>query len=235
LDAAIAKMQDEGAALSRNSVSKLSGVSRKEIGRLREGPNVETPLRDLRAPASELLSNWALNPDYCDSGGNPAVIPINGAIGSLESLYREKDSGHTFESVFDELFQTSSVEIVEETKVRMLNRACIQLGDTKSAIYHFERTLFTVGMTLVQNITNEENESKLLERAAFTYGLRPLSLPRFLLLTKSASESFVELVDEWISMNEDKSRRLSGEHITGVGVYAFHVRDDHILFEKSRI
>lgn len=225
------------AGATKSRLSEFSGVSKRDISIfLREHRSEnENKLKDRRVPASEVLNEWSTNPAYSQPNGEPSILPIEGGQLSLENLTEDVASNFGRNEIIAELVDSGAVEILSDNRIKLLKRAQIFSGITTSSVYHFERTMYTMGSTLVANMTSARDESKLLERASYTYGLRQLALPKFLLLTRSSSESFIELVDEWISANEDNAEKLRGSYVTGVGVYAFHAQDNPPKFTDLKL
>lgn len=235
LDAAAEHLARNG-SISKSGLAETSGVTKREISSLLRKPHHNVSLKYRRSPASEVLNQWSTSPQYSKANGEPMSLAISGNEFSLQGVLSRIDAEWSIDELVRELREAGSIEFLEkENKVRLKRRAQIHNGLTASSVYHFERTMYTIGTTLVSNMTAGGDDSKLLEQASYTYGLRPLSLPKFLLLTKSSSESFIELVDEWISANEDRSLKLGGSYVTGVGVYAFHALDRPKRFEDVQL
>lgn len=225
LDAAAEHCSGRGGA-TKSKLSEFSGVSKRDVSTLLQAHESGKELKDRRVPASEVLNEWSTNPAYSQPNGEPSILPIEGKEHSLDRLVENVGSNFSRDEIIDELVDSGAIQVLDGDRIRLIKRAQIFSGITTSSVYHFERTMYTMGSTLVANMMSAPDESKLLERASYTYGLRQLALPKFLLLTRSSSESFIELVDEWISANEDNAEKLRGAYVTGVGVYAFHAQDN---------
>ena len=202
-------------------LADLTGISKNTVALLAKERRSHESLKDLKSIASSFLNLWATDPRYVGRDGQPLVLSLNGSSDSLREIYGRLDCRETFETLILEMEASGSIDTSDQSACRLLNRAHIQRELTDSALYHFERTMYTIGATLVSNMTGSGSESKLLERAAFTYGLSPLALPKFIQLSASSSASFLEIIDEWVTANVDRELATKGDFVSGVGVYAF--------------
>ncbi len=223
VDAAVADLKAKGAVASQSNVSALTGMSRKEVGRLFASIRAGKRAPDSRVPASEIINEWTSNSRYFGGTNLPYELPIVSSDSpSLSEIVNKHAPEYTVQEIVAELEESGCIEKTSDDLVTLQGRAFIFAGAGATSIYHFERTLYTLGSTLVSNILADSDTTTLFERSAFTYGLKPLALPRFLQLSRSAGENFLETMDEWLSANEDKSRKAEGDVVTGVGVFIFH-------------
>ena len=232
LDAAVDHLSKRGKPISIRSLADTAGMPKNTVTRLSAVVGEQSLRPSLRSSAAFVISEWATNPAFTQGNGSPCELPLKGAEASLHSIYLRLGCAESFSSVVEEMRGSGAIEVSRNNNCKLLSRAHIQRAMSDSAIYHFSRTLYTIGETLVSNVTGGASDSRLFERASFTYGLNPLALPKFIQLSGSTSANFLELVDEWISVNEDKGLVSTGNYVSGVGVYAFHARVPDDSFDR---
>jgi hypothetical protein len=65
-------------------ISTMTGLTRREVGRISAAPGWDLPAT--RSPATDLLTRWASLPGYTDAQGRPVALPRVGGEPSFEAL-----------------------------------------------------------------------------------------------------------------------------------------------------
>jgi hypothetical protein len=111
---------------SNSRVSVITGLSRKEVLRLRTipEPSDESAVERYNR-AARVISAWVREGRFCDEAGNPAVLPLDDADNSFAELVRLFGGDVPPRAVLDELIRVEAVERVDRDQVRLRTRAYI--------------------------------------------------------------------------------------------------------------
>ena len=78
-----------GRPTNGSRVAAMTGISRKEIGRLRQKIKRGNPAGiERQAPVQEALQLWRSDPEFLDEHGMPTSLPLQGKRASFESLIK---------------------------------------------------------------------------------------------------------------------------------------------------
>ena len=78
-----------GRQTNASRIAAMTGLTRKEIGRLRRKiESGESTQTDRRSPIHEVLSAWCSVDEFLDKRGQPKRLPLKGERASFESLVR---------------------------------------------------------------------------------------------------------------------------------------------------
>lgn len=118
-----------GRKQTHSRISVLTGLSRKEVLRLRQLPEpggdgeVERFHR-----AARIVSAWAREPEFCEPGGEPRVLPFEGPGASFSGLVSRFGGDVTPRAVLDELLRVGTVERGADGAIRLRTRAYVPAG-----------------------------------------------------------------------------------------------------------
>ena len=87
VDAAEAEIRERGGRLSTSEISRMTGITRQEVSRHRNGPARE-PLDQTDYPVwdTTVLSTWSKNTRYLDAEGEPLPLPMTAEGPSFSEL-----------------------------------------------------------------------------------------------------------------------------------------------------
>jgi hypothetical protein len=133
VDVAAREFQVPRRKQSNSRISIITGLSRKEVLRLRTlpEPSDDTALERYNR-AARVISAWVRDRRFCDEAGNPSVLPLEGKDKSFVELVRLFGGDVPPRAVLDELTRVGAVERLEGDRVRLLSRAYVpstQVGE----------------------------------------------------------------------------------------------------------
>lgn len=221
-----------GRPTNTSRISAMTGVSRKEVARLRESPvdSAWTPANVL-SPAASVIHYWHHDPEYSVSPGEPLPLPFQGphSFSTLVSRYAgDVPPG----AVRASLFQGG---IVEEDANGMLiarRRTLLapQLDETMIGHVCFSMTNLANTITHNLRVTGDQTcsdaakrELLYLERTAFTDHISPEATVEFRNWVKAQGGRFIEAADAELGERETPKGAWTSPKgaIVGVGVFFF--------------
>jgi hypothetical protein len=119
LDAAHAELNAAGKPVTDSAVSLLSGVHRRDVRNLtRLAKTAPPPLREPISVASQLVGRWMSQPQFLDSGENPAKLPRSGGDASFDALAAAVSNDVRPRALLDELIRLGVVrEAADEVEL----------------------------------------------------------------------------------------------------------------------
>lgn len=111
-----------GRKQSASRVSVLTGIHRKEVGRMldeeRRQDDAEASLRV--TSAASVVAGWRRDPAYLDRKGNPLALPFDGSPPTFSELVRRYGRGDTpARAVLDELVRVQAATRKKDGKIRL--------------------------------------------------------------------------------------------------------------------
>ena len=212
--------------ISRASV--ITGLSRKEIMRIRRLPPISEDVSEEEAAKSynraiRVISGWVRDPDFTGEQGTPAPLPFEGAEPSFSQLVRRYSGDVPPRAILDELVRVGSIEQTESGEVRLSSRAYVPAeGDTeKFSILGADVAdlIDTIGHNL--NVPREQSRFQL----KVSYDNLPREpVERFRSLSAEESRKLLEFFDQTLSRSDrDVNPEATGEgrYRAGVSIYYF--------------
>ncbi len=244
VDAAMSEeFQVSGRRISDTRVAILTGLSRKEVHRLRRGGmNVRSKTNLNRV--IRVISGWNQDPDFTGPYGVPLALPFeddpDSDASSFTELVRRYSGDMAPRAMLDELLRTGLAEMDGDDRITNTGRAYIPTKLNPAAIEELGRVVSRLADTL--DFNNQVESSKLgrFERQVVTdIGLTEEQYRQFNVYLRAKCQEFLETVDNWLAVQEGRvdvrERREELEPreklITGIGV--FHFLDQRLPFERD--
>jgi hypothetical protein len=243
VDAATSEeFQLPGRRLSDTRVAILTGLSRKEIHRLRTTTDADKAGTNL-SRVGRVIAGWNQDPDFTGPYGLPLAVPFEDdpriEAPSFTELVRRYSGDMAPRAMLDELVRTGLAEVDDEGLIRNTGRTYIPSQLDPAAIERLGRQLARLADTL--DLNNRIKDSKLgrFERHVETdIGLTEEQYEQFNIYLRQKCQQLLETLDNWLATQEGrigvqkKPERLPKKRvITGVGV--FHFLDEKLPFEDE--
>ncbi len=241
--AASDEFQLPGQSQSDTRAAVLTGLSRKEINRLRHEKSVVTEGTNL-SRVGRVVAGWNQDPDFTGPYGLPLAVPYKDDpevdAPSFCELVRRHSGDMAPREMLDELLRTGLAEIDDDGLIRNTGRTYIPSKLDPAAIERLGKVLARIADTL--DLNNQIDDPRLgrLERAVVTdIGLTEEQYEDFTLYLRTKCQQLLETLDNWVGMQEGEVGSSSPDQtgvptkrlITGVGVY--HFLDERLPFEDE--
>jgi len=237
------EFQLPGRRLSDTRVAILTGLSRKEIHRLRHEKSVVTEGTNL-SRVGRVIAGWNQDADFTGPYGLPLPVPYEDDpdidAPSFCELVKRHSGDMAPRAMLDELLRTGLAEIDDDGLIRNTGRTYIPSKLDPAAIERLGTVLARISDTLDLNNQIDEPQFGRMERAVVTdIGLTEEQYQEFNNYLRAKSQQLLETLDNWIGMQEGEIGSKAGEQaprttkrlITGVGVY--HFLDERLSFEDE--
>ena len=213
-------------------VAIMTGLTRKEVKKIRDRLKNDAGPKIVKSnPAAHVLHFWYLDPDYCDQEGIPLELPFGGEAPSFISLVRKYGGDIPPVALLKELKRANAVESVQKDYLRVLKRHFVPFGPDKRLLLSLQNQLLAHLCTIDNNNKPEfvqDPESGFFDRLVYSEGLKKSARPRFRRMSKEHAMEFLNVLDDWISANEDSSEGAINNPgpTTGMGVFYYEGHDE---------
>lgn len=212
-----------GRKQTTSRVSVITGLSRKEVQRLREldiPVDEETPERYNRA--TRVISGWIRDPLFLDRKRNPLNLPLDGTV-SFSSLVKKYSGDMPVRAVLDELLNVGAITQKADGSIKLTTRAYLPGADKKAKIDILGADVADLITTINHNL-DPKNTFPLFQRKVSYDNIPQEYLEQFKNLSFEESQAMLEKLNQWLA---DRDRdvnpgvRGSGRKRVGLGIYYF--------------
>lgn len=233
VEAAFEDFRDSRRKPTDSKAAVLTGLTRKEIKRLREltrDESVQTISRRHINRASRVVSGWVRDKDFQDAHGEPAMLSFDGS-NSFTELVKRYSGDMTPRAVMDELLR---VGVVEQTdKLILRKKAYIPTGDDQEMLHIFGEDVGDLISTVDHNLTTTTRPVRppMYQRTLTYDNIPPEIIDKWRAHAAQKSQELLETLDLWlapydrdVAQRSGGSVRSSGDKAavrTGVSVFYF--------------
>jgi hypothetical protein len=232
--------------VSNTRLAILTGLTRKEIARLRRGESFQRDFSNMSRVA-RVLNEWQRNARYTGAYGVPLELPFDSdrdepSFTELVKLY----SGDMLpRAMLDELLRIDAVKQFDDGTLKLQSSTYLPAPMDEASIEHLGTVIQRIADTLNHNNDERNAATKRVERLVFSdQGFPESKYPDFQRLVRDKSADFLEAINSWIVANELSDNvpetpavRAARQGITrvygGVGVYQFLDDGDSAIDEKD--
>lgn len=212
-----------GRKQSKSRVSILTGLSRKEVLRVRRLPAPD----DLGAGgrynrAARVIAGWVRDRRFRDGAGNPAELPFERGAASFRNLVKTYSGDAPARAVLDELLRVGTVQRIPDGKIRLLERSYIPKTGEIDKIGILGVDAADLIASIDHNI--RQPDTPFLQRKV-CYDNLPLEvLPELKKKAAARGQALLESMDRWMSARDrDVNPEVpgTGRKRAGIGIYYF--------------
>lgn len=214
----------QGRPTNASRVAMLTGLSRREVGRVRgvlegDAPREQAPLDRL----SHVLTGWHTDPDFVADDGTPKLLSADGGSDSIAALLQRYAGDMPHGAVQKEL-ETLGLVVRNGDRFRVTARSYVRSAGDKDRIRQAGVALHDHATTVVHNIDADRLEPARFERMATTTALPVEQMRAFNTFAAERGQALLEEIDEWLTEHSmehsDAPDAADGKALRcGVGVY----------------
>ena len=226
-----------GRKTNMSRVAVMTGLSRKEIKRIRDARSSGelTPITNaMRARRPEqILSVWHSDADFQDREGRPKPIPFSGAKVSFMALVSRVGGDIPPKAMLNELLRAGSIA-QEGEHLRVLSESYVPEPHDPEAILLGGGALSHLAATINYNLGSEDPEERFFERRVYSDRLSDAQRTRFKKLAREKADLLLRDFHAWLTERESTADDLeirNSNSTIGVGVYFF---DDAVEPDDSK-
>ena len=218
---------NRGRITNISRVAIKTGLSRKEVTRLREvlavsalsGEGIENNTFH-SGIAARVLQVWFSDPTFADAGGRPLDLLADEGP-SFNALAKLVGGDVPVGAVRAELISAGAIHELPGDQLRAVKRHFVPSDVGEELIVGIENFVMPVAMGLARNVIKRD-QLPFIQRFAYSDRLPETAIPVFRKLARDASTDFLYSVDNWLASSElapgespESPRRI------GVGVFYY--------------
>ena len=224
IDIAGAELVTPGRPLTDARLSMLTGISAREVHRIRkadEGEEGDVAL----GRVARVLQGWSQDPVYLGPYGLPLEIPLFGDGISFEQLVKRYAGDVSPQLLLDELVRVNAALETADGYARLLNRTYLPTPLDPIGLERLGNVVNYFIDTVDFNLQKKKQGEGRFERYAITMeGLTPEEFHAFDLLVREKGQELLETLDDWLGQHETPGgHKLPSDRSirTGVGIFHF--------------
>jgi hypothetical protein len=229
VEEAFGERDSRGRGTNLSRVAIRTGISRKEIARIRSNmlERAQQPIMMAR-----VLQLWHVDPRFVDGMGHPRDLPVSGDGVTFGSLVRAAGGDVPPGAVRAELMDAGAVAELGNGLMRPTKRYFVPSDVGEDLLVGLTHFVVPVLSGLVRN-TDRNCSQPFFQRLAYSDRLLSSSVPLFREIANDLSSSFLQTIDDWLSTNESNSE-LPPSSLHGVGVGVFYYESAAIEGEEGQ-
>lgn len=201
-------------------ISVITGLTRKEVKRLREvEPGEEgTQLYEYNR-ASRVITGWTQDEEFLDRRGNPRDLPLEGE-GSFQELVKRYSGDAPVRAVLDELERVGAVQRLGSDNLCLLTRAYIPHTDGFEQFGILGYAVGNLAATIDHNMRQGTRDAYFQRVVGNERPVTEEKIGKFRLLAQRKGQQFLEQLDQWLESESEPTGQEPDRRI-GFGLYYF--------------
>ena len=224
IDIATKEFGIEGRKQSTSRVSVITGLSRREVMRVRKLPRPDvTASTEKHNRAARVIAAWRRESDFLDAEGKPALLPMEGPGATFSELVKRFSGNVPPRAILDELIHVGAAERGEDGKIGLLTRAYIPRNVDAHKLNILGTDVQYLIATIDHNLNPETTETRFQRKVSFD-NLPDDVLPKFRKLYNKKSQTLLESADQWLAQHDrDVNPEVKGvgRNRAGFGIFFF--------------
>lgn len=221
VDVAYEKLETDQGKATASGVSALTGLSRKEVKRLREAEAESlTAAASGRHRAVRVLSGWTTDPQFL-SQGEPRILSLDAVNGGFQSLVELYSGDVTPFAMLSVLEQAGCIARVEGG-IQLVRNAYLPMQTPADRFNILGTDSAELIATIDYNIHCDEGD-RVFQRKVSVQSLSASDFHEFKQYSNERSQALLEEYDRWLSerLTHSGPKADEGERYVSVGIYFY--------------
>lgn len=229
VDVAADEFTLEARKQSTSRVAVVTGLTRKDVARLRAQPQPDARLQSERYNrAARIIGAWLREPAYRARTGRPLVLPLHGDAPSFTELVHRYSGDMPVRALLDELQHVGAVEMDAQGRVRLLSHGYVPHGDTVQKLTILGTDVAFLLDTIDHNLADTPDGPRFQRKVTYD-NLPDEALPVFRALAAEQGQALLEKLNVWLAEHDRDTNpdvEGNGRNRAGIGIYYFEESQD---------
>lgn len=220
-----------GRKQSISRIAMLTGLSRKEVLRVKRNPHStdrETVAQQGRS--IRVINGWTHDLHFLDGDGNPLVLDFEGPDPSFSWLVKLHSGDIPPRAVLDELLRAGLAELGPDGRIRLISAVYVPRNGLLEKLTILGGETADLLNTIDHNI-HGEGDDPYFQRKVLYYRFPAHHLPELKKLVQQKSQLLLEELNVWMADHDDAEQIKGDETVrrAGMSLYYFEgpAEDDH--------
>ena len=235
VDVAYKEFGIEGRKQTDSRVSIITGLSRKEVRRLRSSAQPTNKIAtDRYNRAARVIAGWRRDKKFHDKRGRPRALAFETGTPSFNDLVKVYSGDVPARAILDELLQVKAVERTKNNLIRLISRAYLPKGDP-SKMHNILGVDVSLLIDTIDHNTRSTNDNYWIQRKVSYDNLPIEALAEIRKFSEIEGQRLLEKLDRMISAQDrdiNSNIKGTGRKFAGVGLYYFE-KDAHDFLSDS--
>jgi len=217
-----------GIDMSMSRAAVLTGLSRKEVGRLREAlANSDYSSKQIPNKAQSVSHGWLNDAEFTDDNGLPLTLPIRQKKsgkehGSFVALVKRYSSDVTYGAVLDELNHIGVIEQPDENTVTLVNYAYVPHQDDLETVRIVTTSVTDLFETGLHNISSDVDDKRFQRQVVYSH-IHESLVEELKSSVEKKAQTLLETLNKEMAVAKKKSANKNSEELRriGFGMYYF--------------
>jgi len=224
VDVASKEFGIEGRKQSTSRVSVITGLSRKEVMRVRQlaRPDDRASTEKYNR-AARVIAAWRRDRNFLDAEGKPAPLLMAGPDASFSQLVKRFSGDVPVRATLDELIRVGAVERLEDGRVSLLTRTYIPESSDADKLHILGTDVAHLISTVDHNLKSDPIGPFFQRKVAYD-NLPDEVLPGFRKHSAKRAQTLLESLDRWLAQHDrdvTPTVKGTGRNNAGIGIYYF--------------
>jgi len=204
-------------------VAVMTGLTRKEVKKVRDSDIADISQLYFTSPPSEVLNQWHTDSEYLTDDSRPKVIPYEGPTCSFTALVKRRAGDIPPGAMRTELKRVGAIEELSDGMLKVIKRAFVPSG-VDDRLLEGLYALRTLADTVSFNSNRESLTDTRFQQIAETYLFDSSRLPELRKVSRKKLQSYSDDFMNLLSKNEVDELNVEDDGISvGLGIYYFEV------------
>ncbi len=228
--------QPESRKQSVSRIAMMTGITRKEVSRIRE-QQLATQIQETPDPLSQplspepynrrtrIISGWNRDNIYLDNDGKPRTLPLEAETGSFAELVKKYSGDIPVRAALDELVRVGAVTIPKTGYVRLSTQGAYVPNKSQDAkIEILGNSVADLLGTIEHNLVATSGTTHLQLTTAYD-NLPRSAVDAFKQLSRKDAKALLANMDRWLAQrdrdasDESQAPYQDGRMRLGIGIY----------------
>src|SRR5512141_1453620 len=226
VDVAMEEFGIPGRKQSKSRVSIITGLSRKEVLRVRRLRSPDASgAAGLYNRAARVIAGWVRDPRFNPESGHPRDLPFDGDAACFRELVKSYSGDAPARAVLDELLRVGAVERIPDGKIRLVERSYIPKAGEIEKIGILGVDTSDLIATIDHNI--QKTDDLFFQRKVCYDNLPSATLPGFRGIAADRAQGLLEYLDRGLSERDrDFHPEVAGTGRMRAGVRIYSFQED---------
>ena len=214
----------KGRKQTTSRVSTITGLSRREVMRVRQLPQPEvTEITERHNRAARVIAAWRREKRFLDEAGKPIPLSMEGSGATFSQLVKLFSGNVPTRAILDELLRVESVKRLEDGRISLCARAYIPKSNDLGRLHLLGTDVRLLLSTIDHNLNPRVSEPLFQRKVAYD-NLPDEVLSKFRKLFPIRAQALLENADRWLARRDrdvTPAVKGSGRNRAGFGIFFF--------------